>query len=165
MKKAIFFVLGITFSLLTFHLVFASSSPRFIDTYLSPHIASPGEEITFGVCYQGEEPEYVRIYFYDGPHEMTKTGKKCGDKGAIYEYRRLATAKEGGLEYYFEASDGKAKIRYPDYEGGGVSVDVLDEAVDNNAVYLFSSYLFNNCLGKERYHYLVVANNSISCTS
>jgi len=138
-KKTTFFVLGIIFLLLAFKPVFANSPPKFINTYLSPHIASPGEEITFGVCYQGKEPEYVRIYFYDGPHEMNKTEKRCGDSGVIYEYRRLATAEEGGLEYYFEASDGKNKIRFPDYEGGGVSVDVLDEAVDNNAVYLFSS--------------------------
>ena len=139
MKKIIFLAFGIIFLLFTLQQVSADPSPRFINTYLSPHIASPGEEITFGVCYQGEEPEYVRIYFYDGPHEMRRTDKRCGDSGVVYEYQRRATAEEGGLEYYFEASDGKNKIRFPDYEGGVVSVDVLDESVENNAVYLFSS--------------------------
>lgn len=136
MKKEV--ILLISILIILSNPVLANSPPKLMEGGAQPPFGKPGTLVTYRITYtdeDGDMPDYVKVYFPDGSKEMEK---KSGDykTGAIYEY---SWSQDESLEYYFEASDGKATSRFPDYEGSGLApVNILTEIPENNKIYLFS---------------------------
>jgi len=120
-------------------LVFANSPPKLINGGVNPQMAPHGTTFIYRVTYtdeDGDAPDYVRVYFSNlGPKDMKKISGDYKTE-TVYEY---SMEQDKGYEYYFEASDGKATARIPDYEGGSLSpVNILVDTPENNKIYLFS---------------------------
>ena len=160
MKKTI---LIIVFILLIVPVILANNSPKLIDGGAQPPFGKPGLNVVYRVKYAdagGNAPTSVKVCFPNECKEMKKTG---GDykTGAIYEYSQQ---QYESLEFHFEASDGTTEIRFPDYEGSGLSpVNILTEIPEKNKVALFSKDsnkpLWNFDTGKDWVHAVAISDD------
>jgi len=161
MKKIILILVLICLS----SFVLANTPPQLTGGGAKPAFAKPGTTVTYKVEYSdadGDAPAYVRVHF-PPPIGLKEMKKVSGNykAGATYEY---SWKPDKSWEYWFEASDGKATARAPDYERGTLApTDILPEMPENNRIFLFArgsnTPLWIYDTGKDWVHKVVISSD------
>ncbi|MDO8503439.1 MAG: WD40 repeat domain-containing protein [bacterium] len=120
-----------------------SNDPILSNGHVYPNWGPPCQRYTYSTIYsdkEGRAPEYMKIYFNGKMIDMTKTNSNDSDykKGVQYEYKFVPN-KLGSNFYYFEASNGKGKIRDSIIDSPDNGPVLFESAFDKNEIALIDS--------------------------
>lgn len=120
-----------------------ANDPVLRNGHVYPNWGPPCQRYTYSTVYQDEEgriPEYMKIYFNGKMIDMTKTNPNDNDykKGVRYEYKYVPN-KLGSNFYYFEASNGKGKVRDAIIDSPDNGPVLFESAFDKNEIAVIDS--------------------------
>ncbi len=120
-----------------------TNDPVLQNGHVYPNWGSPCQRYTYSTVYsdkEGRAPEYMKIYFNGKMIDMNKTNSADNDykKGVQYEYKYVPN-KLGSNFYYFEASNGKGKVRDAIIDSPDNGPVLFESAFDKNEIAVIDS--------------------------
>lgn len=120
-----------------------TNDPVLQNGHVYPNWGPPCQRYTYSTVYsdkEGRAPEYMKIYFNGKMIDMNKTNPADNDykKGVQYEYKFVPN-KLGSNFYYFEASNGKGKVRDAIIDSPDNGPVLFESAFDKNEIAVIDS--------------------------